>query len=68
MIRGMMRGISASMARVTAARTSSAGTTAADHIYLIDPRSNLMMRFPKDADPNKVKTDLSKLLRASAIG
>jgi hypothetical protein len=47
---------------------TEAGTTAADHIYLIDPRSNLMMRFPKDADPNKVKTDLSKLLRASAIG
>jgi len=47
---------------------TDAGTTAADHIYLIDPRSNLMMRFPKDADPYKVKTDLSKLLRASAIG
>ncbi|PUA17386.1 cytochrome C oxidase subunit I [Glaciimonas sp. PCH181] len=47
---------------------TEAGTTAADHIYLIDPRSNLMMRFPKDADPYKVKTDLSKLLRASAIG
>lgn len=45
-----------------------ADTTAADHIYLIDPRGNLMMRFPKDADPNKVKKDLSKLLRASAIG
>lgn len=44
------------------------GTNAADHIYLIDPRSNLMMRFPKDADSYKVKTDLSKLLRASAIG
>ncbi|QRX84811.1 cytochrome C oxidase subunit I [Glaciimonas sp. PAMC28666] len=47
---------------------TDAGTTASDHIYLIDPRSNLMMRFPKDADPYKVKTDLSKLLRASAIG
>lgn len=47
---------------------TDAGTTASDHIYLIDPRSNLMMRFPKDADPYKVKADLSKLLRASAIG
>ncbi|PFH10395.1 hypothetical protein BCF11_2814 [Collimonas sp. PA-H2] len=44
------------------------GTSAADHIYLIDPLGHLMMRFPKDADPNKVKKDLSKLLRASAIG
>ncbi|MDP5009332.1 MAG: cytochrome C oxidase subunit I [Glaciimonas sp.] len=47
---------------------TDAGTTVADHLYLIDPRSNLMMRFPKDADPSKVKKDLSKLLRASAIG
>ena len=42
--------------------------TAADHIYMIDPLGNLMMRFPKDADPNKIKKDLSKLLRASSIG
>lgn len=44
------------------------GTTITDHIYLIDPLGNLMMRFPKDADPNKVKKDLSKLLKASSIG
>jgi cytochrome oxidase Cu insertion factor (SCO1/SenC/PrrC family) len=47
---------------------TEAGTSAADHIYLIDPLGHLMMRFPKDADPSKVKKDLSKLLRASAIG
>ncbi len=44
------------------------GTTAADHIYVVDPLGNLMMRFPKDADPNKIKKDLSKLLKASRIG
>lgn len=44
------------------------GTTASDHIYMIDPLGNLMMRFPKDADPNKIKKDLNKLLKASAIG
>lgn len=44
------------------------GTSIYDHIYLIDPLGNLMMRFPKDADANKVKKDLSKLLKASAIG
>ena len=47
---------------------TEAGTSTADHIYLIDPLGNLMMRFPKDADPNKIKKDLSKLLRASSIG
>ena len=44
------------------------GTKLEDHIFLIDPRSNLMMRFPKDPDPRKVHKDLSKLLKASAIG
>ena len=44
------------------------GTSATDHIYLIDPLGNLMMRFPKDADPNKMKKDISKLLKASRIG
>jgi cytochrome oxidase Cu insertion factor (SCO1/SenC/PrrC family) len=43
-------------------------TTPADHIYLIDPLGNLMMRFPKDADPNKIKKDIAKLLKASSIG
>lgn len=44
------------------------GTVASDHLYLIDPLGNLMMRFPKQADPNKIKKDLGKLLRASSIG
>lgn len=39
-----------------------------DHIFLIDPRSNLMMRFPKDPDPARVHKDIAKLLKASAIG
>jgi hypothetical protein len=39
-----------------------------DHIFLIDPRSNLMMRFPKDPDPRRVHKDFAKLLKASAIG
>jgi hypothetical protein len=45
-----------------------AGTRLEDHIFLIDPRSNLMMRFPKDPDPRRVSKDLAKLLKASAIG
>jgi hypothetical protein len=45
-----------------------AGTSVIDHLYLVDPLGNLMMRFPKDSDPNRVKKDLTKLLKASAIG
>jgi hypothetical protein len=44
------------------------GGDASQHMYLIDPLGNLMMRFPKDADPAKVKKDLGKLLKASSIG
>jgi cytochrome oxidase Cu insertion factor (SCO1/SenC/PrrC family) len=45
-----------------------AGDSADGHIFLIDPLGNLMMRFPRDAEPAKVKKDISKLLMASAIG
>ena len=40
----------------------------AERIYMVDPLGNLMMQFPKDADPNKTKRDVAKLLRASRIG
>ena len=44
------------------------GSQMRDHLYMIDPLGNLMMRFPKDPEPQKVKKDMSKLLKASAIG
>ncbi len=53
---------------------SGAADKASDHVYLIDPLGNLMMRFPKGAvssDIEKVKRvhkDIAKLLKASAIG
>jgi len=37
----------------------------ADHIYVIDPLGNLMMRFPADPDPKRMLKDLSRLLRHS---
>jgi hypothetical protein len=44
------------------------GTTPSDHIYLIDPLGNLMMRFPREPDVRKVYKDIAKLLKASAVG
>ena len=44
------------------------GTQITDHIYLVDPSGNLMMRFPKDANPTRIKGDVTKLLRNSGIG
>ncbi|HET9206881.1 MAG TPA: hypothetical protein VFO28_11625 [Burkholderiaceae bacterium] len=37
-----------------------------DHLYLIDPMGEWMMRMPATPDPAKVKRDLDRLLRASA--
>ena len=39
-----------------------------EHIYLIDPLGNLMMRFPRDPEPARMIKDLSRLLKASRIG
>jgi hypothetical protein len=39
-----------------------------DHIYLIDPLGNLMLRFPKDAEPTRMKKDLERLLKVSSVG
>jgi hypothetical protein len=37
-----------------------------EHLYIVDPLGNWMMRAPVDADPVKLKRDLDRLLRASA--
>jgi len=39
---------------------------AVDHIYLVDPYGNLMMRFRRDPDPSKVIKDLERLLKYTA--
>jgi len=43
-------------------------TALRDHIYLIDPLGNVMLRYPRDADPSRMKKDLTRLLKASRIG
>ena len=42
------------------------GQAIADHMYIIDPLGNWMMRVPPGADPARLKRDVEKLLRASA--
>lgn len=38
-----------------------------DHIYVVDPMGEWMMRFPADPEPSRVKRDLDRLLRGSAF-
>lgn len=44
----------------------AAGQSLEDHLYLVDPMGEWMMRVPAAPDPAKVKRDLERLLRASA--
>lgn len=43
-----------------------AGHALDEHLYVVDPRGDWMMRMPADPDPARVKRDLERLLRASA--
>jgi hypothetical protein len=40
---------------------AAAGTGLSDHIWVIDPLGHLMMRFPKNPDPKRLRKDVSKL-------
>ncbi len=45
----------------------AAGQQIEDHLYVVDPLGNWMMRFPANIDPKQAKRDLDRLLRASAF-
>ncbi|MGH8620287.1 MAG: cytochrome C oxidase subunit I [Burkholderiales bacterium] len=40
----------------------------ADFLYVVDPLGNVMMRYPRGADPNRIKKDLTRLLKVSQVG
>jgi hypothetical protein len=44
----------------------ASGQALQDHLYVVDPLGNWIMRFPVDIDTAKAKRDLERLLRASA--
>ena len=58
-------------ARVASAPPGLASTFPGDpstDIYLVDPLGNLMLRWPRDPEPEKMIKDLQRLLRYSRIG
>ena len=42
------------------------GSALEDHIYIVDPQGDWMMRAPAGPEPARLKRDVEKLLRASA--
>lgn len=55
-------------ARLDALLPVEPGRRVEDYLWVVDPIGNLMMRFPADGDPDRVKKDIGRLLRASRIG
>ncbi len=51
---------------VAAAAVKNSG--GASNIWVVDPLGNLMMRFPDNPDPDGMKKDINRLLKASRIG
>lgn len=39
-----------------------------DRVYVVDPLGNLMLSYPADADANRMRKDLARLLRVSQVG
>ena len=60
--------------RIVAARGSAmlsrppAAGSVRDHIYIVDPLGNLMLRYPRDAEASKMKKDVTRLLKVSSVG
>jgi len=44
-----------------------AGHQLAEHLYIVDPMGEWMMRVPAKPEPARVKRDISRLLRASSF-
>jgi cytochrome oxidase Cu insertion factor (SCO1/SenC/PrrC family) len=53
---------------LNAALPTDAGQSIKEHIFVVDPLGNIILRFPAKPDPSKMKKDMSKLLRASRLG
>ncbi len=56
----------ADAAAVAAWLSPEPGHTLEQHLYIVDPLGEWMMRVPAQAEPQRVKRDLDRLLRASS--
>lgn len=45
--------------------SAQAGHQLTEHLYLVDPKGDWMMRFPAEADPSRVKKDLLRLMKSN---
>lgn len=55
-------------AGIAPAPASIAAKALSEPMWIIDPHANLMMQYPANAEPEKVRTDIRKLVYHSRIG
>jgi len=55
-------------AELTALMPLEPGKRIEDYLWVVDPLGFLMMRFPADGEPSKIRKDISRLLKASRVG
>ncbi|MEO8154338.1 MAG: hypothetical protein ABI605_14815 [Rhizobacter sp.] len=70
-VQAVSAGVPATVLRVSPEALASwlqpaAGRHLEDHMYIVDPLGNWMMRVPPKPDAAKLKRDIEKLMRASA--
>ncbi len=61
-----MQALRVDRAALAAWLAPASGQGLEDHLYVVDPLGEWMMRMPPNAEPSKVKRDLDKLMRGSA--
>jgi hypothetical protein len=62
---GLMQAFEGTIVEPAGKSTEAFPGTHADHIYLVDPLGNLMMRYPRDADPSRMLKDLQRLMKVA---
>ena len=67
---GALQGFEGTLLAITpaGARLPPGAGNDREHIYLVDPHGNVMMRWRAGSDPRRMLGDLQRLLKASQIG
>ena len=64
----LLKDTSTTAAPVAASAEQTAASALAEPMWIIDPHANLILQYPANAQPEKVRKDISKLVYHSRIG